>query len=183
MGKLEKIVPDTPPAPAAKAVLAHRKKLEIERDALRTGAAELALKSAQGDASAQAALSALHRKIGDLEFEINCNSLAFDLATTQDSDAESAWRALLQTMDPEEIIAGIGKELCCRRCQPGINGGCVISAAAPASGGVCSHPIRQHHLFHINDRGLRKFPYRDNPQASRVFDAACEKLNVRKEFA
>jgi hypothetical protein len=53
----------------------------------------------------------------------------------------------------------------------------------PFSGSICSHPIKERHLFHRDDgTGLRIFPHRDTPQASRVFNAACDKLNVRKDF-
>jgi hypothetical protein len=51
-----------PPAPTAKAVLVHRKKLEIDRDALCAGAAELALKSARGSAALRrSTLDAVHK--------------------------------------------------------------------------------------------------------------------------
>jgi hypothetical protein len=122
-----------PPQPIAKAALAHRKKLELERDALRTGAAELALKSAQGDTAAQAALWAIPAKQAGLQFEIDQNHAACELATKQDSDAEAAWRTLLQTMDPEDLIAGIGGDSCPGLCKT--SGSCVITATYPYAGG------------------------------------------------
>ena len=141
MGMHEKIaVSDKPPAPTAKAVLAHRKKLETERDGLRTGAAELALASAMGDLDARAALAAIPGKSAALQFEIDLNHEAHDLAVKQDSDAEVAWRNSIQLMDPEEIIAGIGGDNCCGRCQPG--GFCVITAGFPYAAGQCGHPIK-----------------------------------------
>jgi hypothetical protein len=85
-------------------------------------------------------------------------------------------------MDPEHIIEGIGKEKCPSRCTPGIPGGCCISASAPYAGSTCSHPIRERHLFNLDDTGRRLFPYRDNPQALRIFIAACRRLRVEKEF-
>jgi hypothetical protein len=160
MGRHEKITTsDKPPAPTARAVLAHRKKLEIERDALRAGAAELALKSARGDTAAQAALWAMPGKQAGLQFEIDQNHAAHELAMKQDSDAEIAWRASLQLMEPEDLIAGINKEECCHRCQPNIPGGCVLSAAAPYPGSTCMHPTRMgsFHQFNIDDRGKRIF--------------------------
>jgi hypothetical protein len=181
MGKHETIALD-PPAPTARAVRAHRQTLELSRDALKAGAAELALASARGKAGAQDALAALCGKIRATEFEIECNNAAFELATQEDAAAEVAWRAAIQTLDPEEIIAGITKEGCCRRCTPGIPGGCVLTASAPHAGGECGHPIIQRHLFHVDDTGRRKFRHRDNPQASKIFDAACQKLNVQREF-
>ena len=183
MDKHKTIVPIKPPAPTAKTVRAHRKTLELSLKALQASAVELALASARGKAGAKDALAALYLKIRSTEFEIECNHAAAELATQEDAAAEVAWRAAIQTMAPEEIIAGISKESCCRRCTPGIPGGCVITASAPYAGDACGHPIRERHLFYIDDRGLRKFRYRDNPQASRIFDAACKRLGVRKEFA
>jgi hypothetical protein len=179
MGKLEKIVPDTPPAPTARAVLAHRKKLEIERDALCAGAAELALRSAQGDADAQATLAAIPAKQAGLNFEISLNHAAHFLAAKQDSDAESAWRASLQLMNPEDLIAGIGKDCCPALCQPNAAGGCVITAGYPYAGAQCGHPIRElHAVFGRGPTGEREFRYAHNPQAARVFEAARAKLKV-----
>jgi hypothetical protein len=183
MDKYETIVPIKPPAPTAKAVRAHRQTLELSLEALKASAAKLALASARGKTGAQDALAALDLKIRTAEFEIVCNHAAAELATQEDADAEVAWRAAIQTMAPEEIIAGIGKDVCCGRCTPGIPGGCVITASAPYAGGVCCHPVRERHLFYINDRGLRQFRYRDDPQSSRIFDAACKRLGVGKEFA
>ena len=47
------------------------------------------------------------------------------------------------------------------------------------------HPTRMgsFHQFNINESGKRIFPYRNTPQAAKVFDAACDKLNVREKFA
>jgi hypothetical protein len=180
---LSPIVPIKPPAPTAKTVRAHRKTLELSLKALQASAAELALASARGKAGAKDALGALYLKLRSTEFEIECNHAAAELATQEDAAAEVAWRTAIQTLAPEEIIAGLGIDACCGRCTPGINGGCVITASAPYAGGTCGHPIRERHLFHINDRGLRQFRYSDNPQAARIFDAACERLGVRKEFA
>jgi hypothetical protein len=175
--------PLTPPAPTAKAVRAHRKKLEAVRDGLRTGAAELALASALGDADAKAALAGIPAKFAALQFEIDLNHEAYELAHKQDADAETAWRASLQTMDPADIIEGIGKECCPRNCTPGVAGGCVISAGAPHAGGTCVHPVRERDIFYINSNGKREFQYRHSARASAVFDAACEKLKVRGQFA
>jgi hypothetical protein len=183
MDKHETIVPIKPPAPTAKTVRAHRQTLELSLRALQASAAELALASARGKAGAKDALAALYLKIRATEFEIECNHAAAELATQEDAAAEVAWRVAIQTLAPEDIIAGIGKDLCCGRCTPGSPQGCVITASAPYAGGACGHPIRERHLFNIDDRGLRQFRYRSTPQASKIFDAACEKLNVRKDFA
>jgi hypothetical protein len=177
------IVPMKPPAPTKPAVLAHRKTLEMERDALRAGAVALALASATGDRGARKALAALPAKLAALQFEIDLNHEARELAEKEDAAAQVTWRAAIQTMDPVEIVAGIGKDSCCGRCMPGIPGGCVLTASAPHAGSTCSHPVRERHLFHRDEAGRRIFPHRHNPRASRVFDAACDKLKVRGEFA
>ena len=182
MSKPETIVSLKPPAPTASTVRAHRQTLELSLTALRASAAELALASAKGKAGARDALAALYLKIRVTEFSIECNHLAAELATQEDAAAEVAWRAAIQALDPEQIIEGIGKEKCPSRCTPGIPGGCCISASAPYAGTTCSHPVRERHLFHLDDRGRRLFPYRDNPQALRIFIAACRRLRVEKEF-
>jgi hypothetical protein len=176
------VVSMKPPAPTKPILLAHRRTLELERDALRAGAVELAVASAKGDLAARTTLAALPAKLAALQFEIDLSHQAQELAHDHDAVAEAAWRAAIQRMEPEEIIAGIGKESCCGRCMPGIPGGCVITAGVPYSGGACGHPVTQRHLFHRDEIGRRIFPYRDVPRASKIFDAACEKLNVRKDF-
>jgi hypothetical protein len=171
------------PKQTANAVRAHRRKLELARDALRASAPELALASARGEPGAPEEMAALSGKIQALQFEIDCNHDAYNRACIQDAAAEVSWRASIQTLEPKEIIDGIGKETCCRRCTPGVAAGCVLTAGAPYAGAHCAHPIKERHLYSRDGTGRRQFPHRDNPQASRVFDAACEKLNVRKEFA
>lgn len=170
---------DKPPAATAKAVVDYRKKLERDRDGLRTGAAELALLAALGDADAKATLAAIPGKHAALQFEIDLSHEAFDLAHKNDSDAEVAWRASLQAMDPEELIAGINKDECCHRCQPNLPGGCVITASYPYAGSQCGHPIREKAaIFGRDENGERQFLYRHNPQAARVFEAARRRLKV-----
>jgi hypothetical protein len=179
MGKLEKIVALGPPSPTAPAVRAHRKKLEAARDGLRTGAAELALASALGDADAQVALAAIPVKLAALQFEIELNHEAYLLGHKHDADAETAWRASLQSMDPEDLISGINKEECCHRCQPNSPGGCVITAGYPYAGSQCGHPIREKvAIFGRDATGKRRFLYEHNPQAARVFEAARARLKV-----
>lgn len=131
MGKHETIVPLKPPTATKPAVIAHRRTLELERDALRAGAVELAVASAKGDIEARSTLASTPAKLAALQFEIDLNHQAQELAHAQDAAAETAWRAAIQSMEPEEIIAGIGKDSCCGRCMPGIAGGCVLTASAP----------------------------------------------------
>jgi hypothetical protein len=183
MGKHETIVPLKSPAPTRPAVLAYRKTLEIERDTLKASAAALAFVSAKGDSAAREALAAIPGRLAALQFEIDLNHECQELAHAEDAAAEIAWRAAIQAMDPEAIIEGLSKESCCHRCTPGIHGGCVLTASAPYSGGTCAHPIRERHLFYVDSEGRRLFRYRDNPTASAIFDAACRRLGVAKEFA
>jgi hypothetical protein len=183
MNKHETIVPLKPPPPTRPAVIAHRRTLELERDALRSGAIELALSSAMGDMDARNKLASLAAKLAALQFEIDLNHQTQELCHVEDAAAEIGWRKLIQTLPPEEIVAGIGREKCPDRCTPGIPGGCCITAAVSYAGSTCSHPIRERHLFHLDDRGRRLFPYRNNAQASRIFDAACRRLKVGKEFS
>jgi hypothetical protein len=181
----EKPVPLAPPIGTAKAVRAYKKTLELERDGLRTGAAELARLAALGDAEAKVALAAIPARHAALTLEIDLNGEACELQHKLDADAEAAWRASLQSMDPEDLIAGINKDECCRRCQPGISGGCVLSGAAPYAGSTCFHPTRfgTFHQFNIDDSGRKVFPFRNHPRAAKVFNAALDKLKVRGKFA
>jgi hypothetical protein len=115
-------------------------------------------------------------KQAGLQFEIDQNHAAYALATKHDSDAESAWRASLP-MDPEELIAGIGREMCPRLCQPGSF--CVITGAYAYAGGQCGHPIREiHAVFARGPTGDREFRYAHNPRAARVFEVARSRLKV-----
>jgi hypothetical protein len=170
-----------PPAPTAIAVRAHRRTLELERDALRAGAAALALASSRGDQAAKEALAALPARHAALNFEIDLNGEAVELAQAEDAAAEQAWRAAIQTLPVDEIIAGISPDSCCRRCTPGSPGGCVLSGGARFAGSTCYHPVRE--AYPNNEHGKRVFPLRDDPQAAKVFFAACDKLKVRGKFA
>jgi hypothetical protein len=183
MGRREQIIPLDPPAARAPAVLERRGALERELADLKLQIAEKALDAYERRPDGRESLAALDAKIRACAFLIDCYAAAHELAARRDDQAIVTWKAEVQTLEPEEIVAGISKELCCHRCQPGSPGGCVITASAPHSGGVCSHPVRSRHLFHLDHKGKPFFPYRASPRASEIFDAACEKLNVRKDFA
>jgi hypothetical protein len=170
--------PTAPPAPTASSVRSYRKLLEIERDALKAGAPALAAASALGDLGAKADLAALHAKLAALQFEIDCNDLAVELARAEDSARETVWRASIQELPADEIIAGIGKEKCCDRCTPGVNGGCVITASARHAGPTCGHPLLTRHLQHLTEDGRRIFRYADTPRSAEIYSAACRKLKV-----
>jgi hypothetical protein len=182
MARHETIVPLKPPAPTKPAIVAYRKTLEIERDALKASAAALAFASAKGDSAAREALAAIPGRLAALQFEIDLNHECQQLAHAEDAAAEIAWRAAIQAMNPAAIIQGISKEQCAPRCLRGTPGGCVLSGGDPYASSCC-HPILEKHLFSRDGRGMRLFTFRHNPQASAVFDAACDFLKVRKEFA
>ena len=177
-------IPLTPPAGIARSVLDHKQKLFAERDNLRAGAAELALKSSQGDTKAQAELAAIPARYAALTLEIDLNAEVYELASKIDADAEGAWRASIHSLAPAEAIEGLNRDECCRRCQPGVSGGCVLSGGAPFAGSTCMHPTRldPFHQFRLDDSGRKIFPLRDHPRAAEVFDAACDALKVRGKF-
>jgi hypothetical protein len=179
MGKHETIVPIKPPPSTKPAIVAWRKTLEIERDALRASAAALAFASAKGDSAAREALAAIPSRLAALQFEINFSHECQQLAHAEDAAAEVAWRVSLQSMDPEDLIAGINKDECCHRCQPNSPGGCVITSGYSYAGSQCGHPIREKHMVFGRDaNGVRQFLYRQNPQALKVFTAARKRLGV-----
>lgn len=179
---MSKTISVGPPAPIKPIVLARCRALELERDALRDGAVGLALASAKGDIDARDRLAALPTKLATLQFEIDLSHQAQDLAHEEDAAAQRVWRASIQTMEPEDIIFGLGKEVCPVRCMSGIGGGCVLSGGSPHAGSDCVHPIKERHYFQRGEDGRWIFRYRNDPQACRVFDAACDKLKVRKDF-
>jgi hypothetical protein len=168
----------SPPAPTAMSVRAHGKTLALKIDALRAGAGQLALGSARGQPGAQSALAALDARIRALEYELSLNPQAVELARQEDAAAEAAWRSNIQMMDPDEIIEGITRDSCCRRCVPGGPNGCVITSPASHSGGVCGHPVTQKHLWFRDQTGHTHFPYEDTARAMEIHMAACRRLKV-----
>jgi hypothetical protein len=169
-----------PPAATRPLVIARRRTLE-QRDNLRAGAIALAFASAMGDLDARNKLAALPAKLAALQVECDLSPDAQELAHAADSAAEIEWRKAVQQMDPPDAIEGINAISCCARCVGGVS--CILTGSAPYAGGECAHPVRQRHLFNLNDQGLRVFAYADNPTAARFFDAAVRRLGVGKEFA
>jgi hypothetical protein len=167
MGKIEKIVPDKPPELRALAVVARLKIAQRELADLKLQVAERVLAVAEGTPGARESLAALHQKITATAFEIESNFQARELAARLDEEAIVAWKAAVQTLDPEEIIAGITKDQCCRLCLRGA--GCVITGC-DALAGPCAHPARE---------GLMLTRYKENPKIVAVFAAACAKLGIR----
>jgi hypothetical protein len=132
MGKLEKIVPDKPPAPRAPAVLDQRAGLERELSDLSRLIAETALAAYEGNSGGRDGLAALDAKIRACVFQIECNAAAHELALRLDMEAAAAWRADFLALPSEQLIAGITLKTCCKLCEPGL---CVISGTDR-----CLHP-------------------------------------------
>lgn len=173
-------VPTTPPAPRSKAVLDRMQVCKQELIALQAGIGAATLASAEGEPGASEHLAALHLKIQAAKFEIECGTTARELADGFDREAVTAWHAAVQMLDPDEIVAGIGKDSCCRRCGDGH--GCVIPGATGA-GRACIHPLRElgRSVFRGADGGLQigTIEYRNNPQVAKVFKAACKKTGSK----
>jgi hypothetical protein len=165
-----------PPAPTATAVRAHAKTLALALDALQAAAPALALESAKGQFGAKDALQNLIWKMKTIEFELELSDRVVALAMAEDAAAEAAWRSAIQTLDAEEVIAGIGKEKCCSRCTPGVH--CVITAAAPHAGGTCGHPVLSQHLQYLDETGRRHFRYEDDPRCQEIYAAASRRLKI-----
>jgi hypothetical protein len=134
----EKPVPLDPPASRVPAVRDRAIRLEAELAALALRQAAAVLACAEGAPRAAAALADLHHKIALAEFELAGNGAARDLAEKLDQASLETWRADVQTLPPDEIVGGITRDGCCRRCRPG---DCVI-AGANRIPSECVHPVK-----------------------------------------
>jgi hypothetical protein len=169
MGMRETMVPIEPPAQRAPAVIAH---LQTCRRALAAAEREipgLLLAVAEGRPGAGEDLAALREKIAAAQFSIEHHVKARQHAEQIDQEAIAAWKAAVQTLPPDEILAGLSKDACCRRCIKGT--GCAITGADPLAG-PCAHPVLV--------GALELHRYVGNPQIQRVYTAACVKLGLRK---
>src|ERR1700684_1762476 len=157
-------VPTEPPASRVPAVLRRQKIVEDELFDLKLEIDELALACVEGKPDGRKNLAALHEKIRVAEFELESLPLARDLAAQLDKQAIAAWRAEVQTLSPNEIIAGITKDDCCDRCSHG----CVILGSdETADQQDCAHPRH----------GNLDSRYADDPHVQTLFSAACAKIN------
>jgi hypothetical protein len=167
MGLHEHPVPTSPAlcGPAVGLRLAWcRRRLE----ALQDERPALALASALREPGAAERLTELGRSIAAMEFEISCSLKAADLASQRDREAMAAWRASLQTLPIEKLIAGISRESCCALCAT--PAGCIITGSDPMSGGSCAHPVRE------SGPGPQ---YQNNPGVQEIYRAACASLRVK----
>ena len=169
MGRYEQIVPIEPPAARAPAVLARLRSAERELADLKLQIPEHALAVAENEPGAKEALAALHQKIILTTFEIESNAQAGYLAARLYQEELVAYRAAIQTLPPEQIVDGITKDSCCRRCPAA--GRCVIVGSDILSGGSCAHPVLV--------GALELNSHRTNPRIVAVYTAAAEKLGVR----
>lgn len=158
---VKKIIPDKPPAARAPSVLDQRPALERELVDLKQQIAERALAAYEGT-DGRAKLAALDTAIRGLSFQIECNTLAHELALRLDREAVAAWRDQVQA-DPKTAVEGITKDKCCRRCDAAH--GCIIT------GGACIHPV-------MVGNGSLPNQYQGNPGVRAVHRAAAEKLRV-----
>jgi hypothetical protein len=163
MGKLEKIAAAEPPAPRAPAVLEQRPALERELADLKQQIAETALAAYEGKSDGREKLAALDAKIRACAFQLDCNGLAHEHALRLDHQAVESWKATIQTMPPEQIIAGISVKDCARLCSE--EHGCVITL-----GQQCGHPVKS---------GVLPPRLQGNPAVRRVYVAATAKLKLR----
>lgn len=167
MGKHERIIPAAPPPRQATVVIKHFESCKRMLAALELKIPELAFAAAVGKPDGKEALLALSQEIAALKFEIEHHAKARALAERLDEQAVVDWRAAVQTLPPEQIVDGIGREVCPRLC--GAGGGCVISGSDALSG-PCCHPKKE---------GLMLSRYNENAQIVRVFAAACAALKIR----
>jgi hypothetical protein len=163
MGKFDKIVPDTPPAPRAPAVFEQRPTLEGELADLKLQVAERALAVYEAGTDGREKLAALDGAIRACSFQIDCIAAAHTLALQLDREAVAAWRAQAQA-DPKTAVEGITKEKCCSRCTSGTAGRII-------TGDVCGHPIKAWN-------GSLPARLQGNPVVRAVHKAAAEKLGV-----
>jgi hypothetical protein len=166
MGRHEKIILEQPPSLRAPAVARRLAIAQRELSDLKLLIGERGLAVAEGKPGAKEAFAALHQKITATAFEIEHFSKARELAARLDDEAIVAWKAAVQMLEPEEIVAGITKDQCCSRCIGG--SGCVITGSDRLAG-PCAHPLRE---------GLALTRYHENPKIVAVFAAACAKLGV-----
>jgi hypothetical protein len=168
MGRHEKIIPTEPPAPRAPTVLKHLQTSKRALVALEGEVPALLLAVAEERPGAKEGLAALREEIAAAEFEIEHNAKARELAERLDEQAIAAFKAAVQTLSLEEIVEGISKDQCPRRCAARV--GCVITGADPLAG-PCAHPVL------VGSLELHR--YRDNPQICAVYAAAAAKLNLK----
>jgi hypothetical protein len=153
-------LPAAPPAARAPSVLEQRPALERELVDLKFQIAERALAAYEGAPEGRERLAALVSDIRTIEFQIEANGLAHELAKGLDRDAAAEWRRQVEA-DPEQATEGITKKKCCGLCSEPT--GCIIT------GDACAHPIL------VGGVGPR---HQGNPAVRKLFAAAAKKLKI-----
>jgi hypothetical protein len=171
MGKHETIIPDKPPEARAPAVTEHLQACKRTLAALEAQIPAAALAAALGEPDGTENLAALYQKIAVTKFQIENYPAARLLAERLDQEATVAYVAAVQTLSPSEIVEGLTKETCCRRCIPGIS--CAITASDLASG-TCQHPLI--------GGALDQLRYRSSPKILALYDSACRKLGLMRKL-
>jgi hypothetical protein len=155
-----KSIPSSPPEARAPSVLAYLEASKPKLEALQQQVAELALAAAEGVSGGRGRLVALCWKIRAVQFEIDSNAKAHELALELDEQAAQEWRDSVQAMEPEKLVAGITSTRCCRRCTG--DHGCVITA-----GGQCAHPV---------SCGRLPVQFSSDTKARQIYAAATEAI-------
>jgi hypothetical protein len=154
-------LPKNPAAPRASAVVARKPVLERELADLRLQVAERVLAATESVPGARERLVALVSDIRAIEFAIEANGLAYDLARRLDREAVADWRQKVEA-DPVEATAGITRTKCCGMCSE--LHGCVITR-----GEQCAHPVL------VGGVGPRR---QGDPTTRKLFEAAAGHLKV-----
>jgi hypothetical protein len=148
------------PVARAPAVLDHLQASKQALAALEAEIAASALAAIEAQPGAKEALATLHGRTKAVAFEIDCNGKAYELARRLDEHAIIDWKADIQALPADQIVAGITATTCCKLCSD--DTGCIIS------GGACAHPVLAGSLT----PGLQ-----GNPAVRRVYRAASEECN------
>jgi hypothetical protein len=154
-------LPTSPERPVAPLVLEQRPALERELAEVRLQVPERVLAVYEGKPEAREKLAALISEIRTIEFQIECNGMAHELALRLDRDAVAAWRRQIEA-DPEQATEGITRKKCCTLCSKPY--GCVIT------GDICAHPLLS---------GIGVGPrHMGNPTVRAMFSAASKHLEI-----
>jgi hypothetical protein len=165
-----KIVPAGPPAPQAPVVLEHLHVTKRALAGLELKIPELVFAAAVGKSGGAENLAVLREQIATAKFSIENYPKARAQAELCDQEALVQWRAAVQTLPPEEIIVGITKDACCRRC---IVGGCAITGSDPLAG-PCQHPLI--------GGALELTRFKSNQKIQVIYDASCRKLGLMRRL-
>lgn len=151
----------TPPAARAPAVLGRLPALQRELSDAKLQIAERVLAATEGTPGAREKLAALVTDIRALEFAIEANGHAHELAKRLDREAVAEWRRQVEA-DPVEATAGITKKACCGMCSETY--GCVITR-----GEQCAHPVT------VGGVGPRR---QGDPVSRKLFQTAAGRLKM-----